>query len=194
MTHAPTPIALIWKSIAAGDTARVTKLLVDYPFLIDARIPFGGGTFLHLAASKQSPKLVEALVMAGFNIDAPSSLDGHTALMVACSYGNHHVAKYLLDHGAKIDVGDPSRNALFGAVIGRSIEAVEMLLEHQIDVEVRYTGASMKDVDAISFALERGERAIAARIADHIAGRDEVLAERLLERALAIASRNNTLR
>jgi len=72
-----------------------------------------------------------------------------------------------------IDTSDPSRNPLFGAVLGQSMEAVELLLERQIDVEVRYTGPSMKDMDAISFALERGESAIAARIADHIAGSDK---------------------
>ena len=194
MTETPTPVALIWKSISAGDIAQVTKLLADYPSQIDARIPFGGGTFLHLAASKQSPEMMSALITAGFDIDKPSSVDGHTALMAACSYGNHQVAKYLLDQGAKIDVSDPSRNPLFGAVIGQSMEAVELLLERQVDVEARYSGASMEDMDAISFALERGESAIAARIADHIAGSDKASAERLLERAMGVASRNNTLR
>ena len=173
MTKTATPLALIWRSISAGDVAQTTKLLAEHPSQIDARIPFGGGTLLHLAASKQSAEMISALITAGFDIDKPSSVDGHTALMVACTYGNHQIAEYLLDKGAMIDTSDPSRNPLFGAVLGQSMEAVELLLERQIDVEVRYTGPSMKDMDAMSFALERGESAIAARIADHIAGGDK---------------------
>ena len=56
---------------------------------------------------------------------------------------------------------------LFGAIYGNHIEIAKLLLEHNIDTKVKYTGESMINMGAIEFAKERGSLKIAKLIADH---------------------------
>lgn len=185
------PAAHIWEAITRADINEIEKLFQQNPDQINAHIPFAGGTFLHLAASEPSLEVVKYLIKIGFEINKKSTLEGETALDNACSYGNYDIAEYMLDMGAVMDVSEPSRNPLFGAIIGRSVGIAKLLLERGIDASVRYTGDSMKDMDAIAFAMERGERDIARVIAEWNAMGDTAKAEELLAKGLEIARMNN---
>lgn len=65
-----------------------------------------------------------------------------------------------------MDVSDPERNPLFGAIYGGHIEIVRLLIDQGIDTHVKYTGKSMKNMDALAFARERGQMDIAALLAE----------------------------
>jgi ankyrin repeat protein len=191
MSENKSPIAEIWEAISEGDIDETRRLFVRYPDKINAFIPFGGGTFLHLAASKQNVEMIELLIGIGFDINKNGRVAGDTALTTAASYGNYPVAKYLLDHGAEMDTESPEKNPLFGAIIGSSLEIAKLLLDRGIDSGARYTGESMKGMDAIAFALERGERDIAATIAKRNSDGDALKAEDLIRQGMEVALANN---
>ncbi|WP_395782003.1 ankyrin repeat domain-containing protein [Aquidulcibacter sp.] len=192
MIEQKSPVAKIWEAISVGDVDLTRSLFFQHPEMVNAFIPFGGGTFLHLAASKQGVDMAEALLKIGFDVNKGGKFAGDTALVSACSYGNYSVAKYLIDNEAKLDVESPQKNPLFGAIIGCSSEIVRLLLEAGIDTSVRYTGESMKNMDAIAFALERGERLIAREIALWNSNGDVAKANAILEIGQEIAKSNNT--
>jgi hypothetical protein len=74
----------------------------------------------------------------------------------------------LLDAGAKMDVSEPEWNPLFAAIHAGGMDVVKLLLEHGIDATVKYTGRRMKGMDAYAFAIEQGQRQIAAYIQDWV--------------------------
>ncbi|MFA6114596.1 MAG: ankyrin repeat domain-containing protein [Sphingomonas sp.] len=192
MSENKSPTAEIWEAISRGDIDQTRYLFSRYPDMINSFIPFGGGTFLHLAASRQGPDLIEAMIEIGFEVNKAGRVAGDTALVSASSYGNYAVARYLLDHGAKMDVEAPERNPLFAAIIGSSPDIVRMLLQEGVDSNVHYTGESMKGMDAIAFALERGEREIATIIAEWISDGDLDKIENLIEQGMKAAQMSNS--
>lgn len=191
MSEQKSSTAMIWDAISIGDIDQTCGLFSRHPEMVNAFIPFGGGTFLHLAASKQGVDMAEALLKIGFDVNKGGKFAGDTALVSACSYGNYSVAKYLIDNEAKLDVESPQKNPLFGAIIGCSSEIVRLLLEAGIDTSVRYTGESMRNMDAIAFALERGEGVIAREIALWNSNGDVAKANALLETGQEIVNSNN---
>lgn len=122
--------------------------------------PFGA--WLHVAASVGSVEMVKELLDLGVDINARGGTLGGNALNYAASNGHMEVVKYLLSCGAEMDVSEPERNPLFSAIYGGHIEIVNLLIENGIDIHVKYTGESMKNMDALAFAQERGQAEIAA--------------------------------
>jgi hypothetical protein len=75
---------------------------------------------------------------------------------------NHlEVVKYLLSKGARLDVSAPGRNPLFSAIYGGHVQIVKYLLDSAINRHAVYRGETGKLGNALSFALQRGEREIA---------------------------------
>lgn len=66
-----------------------------------------------------------------------------------------------------MDISEPDRNPLFAAIHAGHKNIVELLLKTGIDTTVKYTGKSMKDMDAIAFAYEWGRKEIAEMIKEH---------------------------
>lgn len=60
-----------------------------------------------------------------------------------------------------MDVSDPRSNPLFGAILSGNLENVKLLIESGIDINVKYNGESMKNMDALAFAIERRQKKIA---------------------------------
>lgn len=147
-------------------------------------------SWLHFAAHHGRLEIVKLLLELEININEHEKYDGRTPLNSACSFGHLDVAKYLLDHGAVMDVSASIRNPLFGAIVGRSPQIARLLMDRGIDTTVRYNSLTMKDMDAIAFAWMQGEREIARMIAEKHANGDEAKIEALLAEADAIADAN----
>lgn len=167
------------------------ELLSAEPEQIRAYTPFGGGTWLHYAAGEGDVDAVRLLLSLGSDVNVGDFREGRRAICDASMFGHENVVKVLLGAGSKLDTSESIRNPLFAAIIGRSVEIVKLLLDYEIDSSIRYTGESMKNMDAIAFALERGEREIAAVIARHNANDDAAKAESLLAEGMEIAKLNN---
>lgn len=186
--------AEVLKKISAAFRAKdfelVKLLFAEHPEQVEAYTPFAGDTWLHYAARDGALEIVEYLLGLGMNIDEGCMREGRTAL-VSAGYGSHYdVAKYLLDHGAVMDVSASIRNPMFGAIVGGSLEIARLLIDRGIDTSVRYNSLTMKNMDAIAFAWMEGEREIARMIAEKHAGGDAAKIEALLAEADAIAHAN----
>lgn len=119
------------------------------------------GTWLHVAATHGKLEIVKRLIDLGADINRRGGVFGGGAINVAASEGHIDIVRCLLSSGAEIDVSEPERNPLFAAIRGGHIDIVKLLIEHGIDIHVKYTGDSMKNMDALAFAHEQGQKEIA---------------------------------
>ena len=59
-----------------------------------------------------------------------------------------------------MDVTEPERNPLFGAISNGHADIAKLLIESGIDTNVIYSGESMREMDALTFAKEQGQKEI----------------------------------
>lgn len=156
-------IKAIREAVKAGDVPRVRSLIRESKERLRQVTPFG--TWLHIAVKEGHLELVRALISMGADVNARGGTFGGTAINLAAGYGHLDIVRILLDEGAELDVSEPERNPLFSAIQGGHLEIVKLLVERGIDYRVRYTGESMKEMDALAFARERGQTAIAEYLA-----------------------------
>ncbi|MEW9576232.1 ankyrin repeat domain-containing protein [Bacillus toyonensis] len=149
----------IRNAIKLGDTNEVKQLIGDDNEILNTMTSFG--TWLHVAAKKGHLEIVEYLINKGIDIDAKGGTFDASALNLAAGEGHLGIVKYLIETGAELDVSLAKRNPLFGAIYGGHKEVVEFLVEKGIDISIRYTGESIKNLDAYEYAREFGQTEIA---------------------------------
>jgi ankyrin repeat protein len=86
-----------------GDTALVEQL-IDAGADVYAADSAAGVTALHKACQGGSLDVVRALVAAGAFVDAVAPTTGHTPLMDALWYKYPEIARFLLNHGARLNI------------------------------------------------------------------------------------------
>lgn len=78
--------------------------------------------------------VVHLLDTVGLDLDHADELDrGRTALMEACESGHMHVARDLLDRGAKLIVAKDGRTPLMSAIMSGSKELAQLLISRGAD-------------------------------------------------------------
>lgn len=142
------------KAIKAGDVDTVSRLISGCGDLIDVQTPFG--TFLHVAAAHGQLAVVKYLCSKGIDVNRNGGIAGGTALHLASSDGHYDIVEYLLDQNATMDISEPERNPLFGAIHWGHADIAKLLIDRGIDTKVTYSGKNMKDMDALAFAREWG--------------------------------------
>ena len=142
-------------AIKLGDVEKVATLIGSDKAWLEMMTPFG--TWLHVAASRGKLEIVKRLVALGADVNRNGGVSGGGPLNRAASDGHIDIVRYLLACGAKMDVSEPERNPLFGAIYGGHIAVARLLIGSGIDTHVKYTGESMKGMDALAFAHERGQ-------------------------------------
>jgi len=153
---------VIRDAILDGESKKAISLLVANPKMVDFMSPFG--TWLHVAAKHGRLDLVEFLIKRGTNVNVKGGISGGAPIYLAASQGNVEIVKYLLSHGAEMDVSEPERNPLFGAIYGGHTAVAKLLIDKGIDMKAKYTGPNMRDMDALAFANEWGRKDIAGLI------------------------------
>jgi len=149
----------IRSAIKLGDLKEVQELIGDDKEILNTMTAFG--TWLHVAAKQGHFEIVKFLIDKGIDIDAKGGTFDASALNLAAGAGQLEIVKYLIESGAELDESLAKRNPLFGAIYGGHKEVVELLVDSGIDISVRYTGESMKDMDAYEYAREFGQTEIA---------------------------------
>ncbi|MBA4082775.1 MAG: hypothetical protein C0456_20135 [Hyphomonas sp.] len=177
-------------AIDSGDVEVVRQIIRKHPEQRDVFTPFAGGTWLHYAAGESEPEIVLELLDLGFPVNAKAKHDGEVALVRAASAGRPQNVKVLLSAGSEIDSSASVRNPLFAAIVGRSADCVTLILGAGVDATIRYNTDTMKDMDALAFALMRGERECAEVIARWMVGDDDDAMTEVLAKADEIADRN----
>lgn len=148
-----------YDAIKNDDIRKLTVLLDNEPELVQATTPFG--SLMHVAAGVGDELMLDLLVKRGADLESRGGTFGGTALNYAASKAQFGAVWFLLSRGAQMDVSEPERNPLFSAVQSGSLDIARLLIEHGIDATVAYTGESMKNMDALAFALEMGQMKIA---------------------------------
>lgn len=147
-------------AIKQDDVERVVKLIGSDPELLHLVMePFG--TWLHVAATYGKLEIVKKLIDLGIDINRCGGVYGGGALNEAASEGHPDVVNYLLSCGAEMDISNPVKNPLFGAIQGGHVDVVKILIANGIDIRVKYSGESMKNMDSVAFAHEQGQKEIA---------------------------------
>jgi len=152
-------------ALRSGDDATAIELLSSDPTQLSEQTAFG--TWLHVAASFGRLEVVQYLVRSGADVNAVGGVLGGTALNEAASSGQLSVVEFLLSVGARMETREPEVNPLFGAIYKGHAAIVRLLLARGIDASISYTGQRMRNMDAVAFARERGQLAIADLIAAH---------------------------
>lgn len=181
-------------TIKSGDAESVHNYFSRHPERILWFTPFAGATWLHYAADVSNPDVLAVLIELGLDVNVTSLRDAaRVALIDACYTNNVPNALFLLDRGSRMDTDASVRNPIFAAIVGKSPEIIQLLLDRGIDATVRYDSETMVNMDALAFALWHGERNLAEIIAQYLSRGDENERRRLLAEASDVASRNQPL-
>lgn len=189
MTQKSTPAQIV-AAIKSEDVEVIEALFHEYPDQVLAFTPFAGETWLGYAAGLGKLKSTTALVNLGLDVNAGDKRDNVRPISSAASGGHYDVAEYLLTNGAQLDESSSVCNPLFSAIVGRSPEIVELLLQAGVNSKIVYNTETMKNMDAVAFALMRGEKECANIIALWNAGGDAEAAKIALNKAERIAEEN----
>ena len=149
----------IRSAIKSGKLDTLRDLLEKEPEMLTWMTPFG--TWLHVAAAHGHLEIVGYLINAGIDINAKGGTFSTNALERATAKGHLDIANYLIRENVEIDISEPDRNPLFAAIYGGHMNIVKLLVENNINIFIKYTGETMKDMDAYAFAVERGQKEIA---------------------------------
>jgi len=160
----------IRSAIKIGQTDTVKDLLEKEPDMLTWMTPFG--TWLHVASAHGHLEIVEYLINAGIDINAQGGTFSTNALERATAKGHLDIAKYLISKNVEFDISEPDRNPLFAAIYGGHLEIVKLLVESNIDISIKYSGETMKDMDAYAFAVERGQTEIAEYLKQEMNGNE----------------------
>ena len=148
----------MYSAISKGDSSIVLSLIEDNPNLLHIENPFG--SWLHVAAEAGKIEIIELLISLGVDINSRGGISGGNSLNIASIEGKLDIVKYLISKGSELDISEPERNPLFGAIQYGYIDVVRVLIDAGIDTKITYTGQYMKDMDALLFANEWGKEEI----------------------------------
>ncbi len=161
----------IRSAIKKGQLDLLKNLLKGESEMLTWETPFG--TWLHVAVAHGHLEIIKFLLAAGIDVNVQGGTFSTNALERAATKGYVDIAEYLIKHNIEIDTSEPDKNPLFAAIYGGYFGVVQLLVENNIDITIKYSGESMKNMDAYAFAIERRETEIAAYLNKKLDEQDE---------------------
>jgi len=128
--------ALHWA--VEADDLELTDLLIRAGAHVSAANK-AGATPLLLATINGNSGLIERLIAAGADPNAPLTKSADTALMMASRTGKIGAMKVLVDHGARVNAKETwgGTTALMWAVSERHSDVAKLLIDHGADVNAK---------------------------------------------------------
>ena len=128
--------ALHWA--VEADDLELTDLLIRAGAHVSAANK-AGATPLLLATINGNSGLIERLIAAGADPNAPLTKSADTALMMASRTGKIEAVKVLVDHGARVNAKETwgGTTALMWAVSERHSDVAKLLIDHGADVNAK---------------------------------------------------------
>jgi len=128
--------ALHWA--VEADDLELTDLLIRAGAHVSAANK-AGATPLLLATINGNSALIERLIAAGADPNAPLTKSADTALMMASRTGKIEAVKVLVDHGAWVNAKETwgGTTALMWAVSERHSDVAKLLIDHGADVNAK---------------------------------------------------------
>lgn len=148
-----------YDAIKAGDFNVLETLVNAEPELVRGSTPFG--PLLHVAATTGNITMLSFLIERGAGISVRGGIFDGNALNQAAASNQPDAVGFLLEKGAEMELDEPEHNPLFSAINQGSLDIVKLLIKHGINASIKYTGDSMKNMDAVAFAKELGRTEIA---------------------------------
>jgi ankyrin repeat protein len=120
------------------DDLELTDLLIRAGAHVSAANK-AGATPLLLATMNGNAILIERLITAGADPNAPLTKTADTAIMMASRTGKIDAVKVLLDHGAQVNAKETwgGTTALMWAISERHSDVAKLLIEHGADVNAK---------------------------------------------------------
>jgi ankyrin repeat protein len=150
-------------ALEAGDTETFARLMRDHPEHVWDRRQPGKTYWLFSAADAGQLPILELLVAAGADINAPkasSSTAPEGVVDTAAGEGHLEVVRWLLDRGAVINHvvgGAPRCFALTAAAFRGRLDVVKLLVERGAWINCVWAGST-----PLSHAIGYGEEEVAA--------------------------------
>ena len=179
----------IFQAINNSDSVKLKAIFDEHPEKKFEVTPLG--SWLHYCASRGDTELTKFFLDQGLDVNEVNARTKGNALDAAASSGDFETFILILKRNPDFSDDDTLGNPLFSAIYSGNIEIVDEILKLDIDPMKEYSGQSMVKMNSIAFALERGQREIANRIASKGATIKEINKEELLAQAEELMILNN---
>ena len=149
-----------------GNTAAVERMLrLRVP--VDAR-GWSGNTALYEAAKYGRQEVLELLLAAGADVDAPNRRSGFTPVHVAAEYDNIEVLRRLLDAGGSVNLRSRHYYTPLAQMAWKTgpddVEVAGILLDNGADIKAAsrhgwtplHHAAGAKNIELLRYLIERG--------------------------------------
>ncbi|ESQ87104.1 hypothetical protein ABAC460_21275 [Asticcacaulis sp. AC460] len=177
MAKSDKPNLRIMSAINVGEVESLKVLFENFPdHLRPKRLKYGH--WLNYACAYGSADIVRYLISVGFDVNAKGRM-GENPLAIACMRSQKEIVLVLKSEGAGFNTNRLIENPLFLAIGGDSPDYVQTLLEAGIDTSTRYV-VGLEDnpsVDAVAWAMMKGDRPTAFTIALWNSNGDQAAAE-----------------
>jgi ankyrin repeat protein len=144
-------------AIRSDDADKVAAILSSNALAPGVVLDGNSVTLLHLASQSGSREVADWLVVNGARVDAVTTAQGHTPLIVAAGCGHLEIVKLLLEHSAEIDHKDSAGlTPLLWAVHQDQAVVAEYLIRRGADINTSADNGRC----ALMMAAERGSVAL----------------------------------
>jgi ankyrin repeat protein len=165
-------VVAIRDAVRSGDVQQVRDMFAKHPEMV--RHEYGGGTWLHIAAHRDSVKMIEMLISHGCNVNAEKEFRTRdTPLDYAIMEDNPETVRILLEHGASLNHGREVIGALTGTKLN-CLAVVKLLEQYGADLHRVFNNEMTgRPMNALSEAIVWGKQ----DVVDYLRSKGAVLPE-----------------